>query len=273
MCLLCIHIEYVLVHDSIRWDLMWPQSISPTNQCCATCKGASSCAGAARAALAAPRTRGARPCRALGKNRSGRPRLGRARAPQAATSLRVGAARALGGGRSAPGVASALRRTGAVPEHRARVPRGLPRRGHGGRSGWLGGAATPGRRIWLGRLAGACRHAGAPPSRRVGAARPRQTAAAAPAVSHERESGRRGKERTRGERGELTASNGGDDGVALQPPTTLKAGERIRSLRGRESTRRWLGKRLAGDGSRVWSAGLRALRPPGEVAAGLGGWA
>jgi hypothetical protein len=178
-----------------------------------------------------------------------------------------------GGGRSAPGVASALRRTGAVPEHRARVPRGLPRRGHGGRSGWLGGAATPGRRIWLGRLAGACRHAGAPPSRRVGAARPRQTAAAAPAVSHERESGRRGKERTRGERGELTASNGGDDGVALQPPTTLKAGERIRSLRGRESTRRWLGKRLAGDGSRVWSAGLRALRPPGEVAAGLGGWA
>jgi hypothetical protein len=97
MCLLCIHIEYVLVHDSIRWDLMWPQSISPTNQCCATCKGASSCAGAARAALAAPRTRGARPCRALGKNRSGRPRLGRARAPQAATSLRVGAARALGG--------------------------------------------------------------------------------------------------------------------------------------------------------------------------------
>jgi hypothetical protein len=55
MYLLCIHIEYVLVHDSIRWDLMWPQSISPTNQCCMTCKGASSCVEAARAALAAPR--------------------------------------------------------------------------------------------------------------------------------------------------------------------------------------------------------------------------
>jgi hypothetical protein len=29
MYLLCIHIEYVLVHDLIRWDLTWPQSISP----------------------------------------------------------------------------------------------------------------------------------------------------------------------------------------------------------------------------------------------------
>jgi hypothetical protein len=27
--LLCIHIEYVLVHDSIRWYPVWPQSISP----------------------------------------------------------------------------------------------------------------------------------------------------------------------------------------------------------------------------------------------------
>jgi hypothetical protein len=134
MYLLCIHIEYVLVHDSIRWDLMWPQSISSTNQCCATCKDASSCVRAARATLAAPRTRGARPRRALGKNQPGRPRLGHARAlraaaqagragpnrrtsgpgrmrrvpwpkalraPRAATpaaSQRVGAARALGGG-------------------------------------------------------------------------------------------------------------------------------------------------------------------------------
>jgi hypothetical protein len=39
------------VHDSMRWDLMWPQSISPTNQSCATCKGASSRAEAARAVL------------------------------------------------------------------------------------------------------------------------------------------------------------------------------------------------------------------------------
>jgi hypothetical protein len=51
MYLLCIHIEYVLVHDSIRWDLTWPQFISPTNWSCATCKGASSHADAARAAL------------------------------------------------------------------------------------------------------------------------------------------------------------------------------------------------------------------------------
>jgi hypothetical protein len=87
MYLLCIYIEYVLVHDLIRWDLMWPQSISPTNQCCMTCKGASSCVEAARAALAAlaaPRTRGAWPRHALGKNRPGRPRLGRVRALQAA---------------------------------------------------------------------------------------------------------------------------------------------------------------------------------------------
>jgi hypothetical protein len=52
MYLLCIHIEYVLIHDSIRWDLTWPQSISPMNQSCATRKGASSRAGAARATLA-----------------------------------------------------------------------------------------------------------------------------------------------------------------------------------------------------------------------------
>ena len=51
MYLLCIHIEYVLVHDSIRWDLMRPQPISPTNWSCATCKGMSSRAEAARATL------------------------------------------------------------------------------------------------------------------------------------------------------------------------------------------------------------------------------
>jgi hypothetical protein len=51
MYLLCIHIEYVLVHDSIRWDLMRPQPISPTNWSCMTCKGTSSRAEAARAAL------------------------------------------------------------------------------------------------------------------------------------------------------------------------------------------------------------------------------
>jgi hypothetical protein len=51
MFLLCIHIEYILVHDSIRWDLTRPQPISPTNWSYATCKGASSRAEAARAAL------------------------------------------------------------------------------------------------------------------------------------------------------------------------------------------------------------------------------
>jgi hypothetical protein len=51
MYLLCILIEYVLVHNSIRWDLTWPQPISSTNWSCATCKGASSRAEAARAAL------------------------------------------------------------------------------------------------------------------------------------------------------------------------------------------------------------------------------
>jgi hypothetical protein len=57
----CTHIEYILVHGSKRWNLMRPQPISPTNQSCATSKGASSCAGATRAALA---ERGRRePCR------------------------------------------------------------------------------------------------------------------------------------------------------------------------------------------------------------------
>jgi hypothetical protein len=45
------------------------------------------------------------------------------------------------------------------------------------------------------------------------------------------ESGRRGEEMTRGERGELTTSDGGDGGGAWQPPTSHKAGERVRSLR------------------------------------------
>jgi hypothetical protein len=61
MYLLCIHIEYILAHDSVRWDLMWPQSISSTNQSCMTCKGVSSYSGAAQTALA---ERGCRePCR------------------------------------------------------------------------------------------------------------------------------------------------------------------------------------------------------------------
>jgi hypothetical protein len=127
MYLLYIHIEYILVHDSIRWDLTWPQSISPTNQSCATCKGTSGCVRAARATLAA---RGRRePCR--GRSWASRGHAGHAahegssamlstrgepagedatgppRRPEAAwaghaeslgaTSLRVGAARAPGG--------------------------------------------------------------------------------------------------------------------------------------------------------------------------------
>jgi hypothetical protein len=51
MYLLCIRIEYVLVHDSIRWDLTRTQPVSPTNWSCAACKGASSHAEAARATL------------------------------------------------------------------------------------------------------------------------------------------------------------------------------------------------------------------------------
>jgi hypothetical protein len=116
------------------------------------------------------------------------------------------------------------------------------------------------------------RRAGWPCRAELRDTRARPHAPGAGSKPRERE-GRQGKVRTRGERGELTASNGGDDGGAWQPPTTLKAGERVRSLRGRESARRWLGKRLAGGDSRVWGAGLRALRPPGEVTARPGDWA
>jgi hypothetical protein len=74
MYLLGIHIEYVLVHDLIRWDLTWPQSISPMNQSSATRKDASDCVGAARAALVA---RGRRePCR--GRSWASRGHTGRA---------------------------------------------------------------------------------------------------------------------------------------------------------------------------------------------------
>jgi hypothetical protein len=48
-----------------------------------------------------------------------------------------------------------------------------------------------------------------------------------------------------------------------------RAGQARRAgLHGRESARRRLGERRAGGGARVWDAGLCALWPPGEVAAG-----
>jgi hypothetical protein len=100
MYLLCIHVEYVLVHDLIRWDLAWPQSISPTNQSYATSKGASSCVGATRAVLA---ERGCRePCwgRAVATSRAMAGLGGRA----VATSRAMDGPGARGGGRATPGV-------------------------------------------------------------------------------------------------------------------------------------------------------------------------
>jgi hypothetical protein len=162
MYLLCIHIENVLVHDSIRWDLMWPQSISLTNQCCATCKGASSCTGAARAALAAPHTWGARPCRALGKNRPGRPRLGRAGpnrvTPRPGRTRRAPWTKALCAPRRGRREMATPRRRG-WPHRRARPPKlaGEALRGEPPRRCRAGQAAAPGRHTGaaLGRRAGA----------------------------------------------------------------------------------------------------------------------
>jgi hypothetical protein len=200
MYLLCIHIAYVLVRDSMRWDLMWPESISPTNQCCATCKGASSCAGAARTALAVPRTRGARPRRAPGKNRPGRLRLGRARArraeprdagasPHAPGAMAKGTARAALGAPGAPRAGRAGPPRAATSASSLRVGAARAPGGHirtppcQGRAPAPGRSAAPrawGRSGWLGRLVGAGRCAELPrraaesePRAHAGAARPR----------------------------------------------------------------------------------------------------
>jgi hypothetical protein len=137
MYLLCIHIEYVLVHDLIRWDLTWPQSISPTNQSCATSKGASSCAGATRAALA---ERGRHePCRghAVATSRAdlrerpagGRPRRGghAASAPQRETRAREGEPRHAGRGATVARMA----RQAALAARRGRAGRARQAKGEG----------------------------------------------------------------------------------------------------------------------------------------------
>jgi hypothetical protein len=169
MYLLCIHIEYVLVHDLIRWDLTWPQSISPTNQSCATSKGASSCAGATRAALA---ERGRRePCR------------GRA----------VATSRAMAG----PGGA---RRWGA--------PRRAGRPCCGRRTGLPRRQATPSRRVgWPRRVAAQAGRVGPPRAGRASLGAPRAgtrraaapiRVSALPGAGRGRRSGKR--ERARGSR-------------------------------------------------------------------------
>jgi hypothetical protein len=175
MYLLCIHIEYVLVHDSIRWDLTWPQSISPTNQSCATRKDASGCVGVARAALVA---RGRRePCR--GHSWASRGHAGRAAHEGSSAMLgtkgepagedAIGPPRGLAASRHAGrveppgaaslrvGAASARRRAGAelvAPGRRAgrprratalAAPRAMPTRARPGRfvRGWSPRASRP----------------------------------------------------------------------------------------------------------------------------------
>jgi hypothetical protein len=153
---------------------MWSQSISPTNQCCATCKGASSCTGAARTALAAPRTRGARPRRAPGKTRPGRLRLGCAtpgpgrtrRAPWSKTLRAPRRGHQGHRGLAAPGRRELPRRSRAcasgLPACRAGRIRTLSCRD---RAPAPGRSAVPrawGRSGWLGRLVGVGRRAEPP---------------------------------------------------------------------------------------------------------------
>jgi hypothetical protein len=149
MYLGCTHIEYILVHGSKRWNLMRPQPISPTNQSCATSKGASSCAGATRAALA---ERGRRePCRgrrgheschgrARGREevgRAGRASLGTPRAGtrRAAEPIRASALPGAGRVRAAAGNESA--QGGAAPRWAGRHGRAH------GTAGRLGRAPGP----------------------------------------------------------------------------------------------------------------------------------
>jgi hypothetical protein len=118
--LVCIHIEYILIHDSIRWDLVWPQSISPRTSparrararvpvsglleprwpCEGTVSHVGAAPGRAVGTQVTPRTRGARPCCAPGANRPGRTRLGRhvgQRPRGLAASRHAGRAEPLGG--------------------------------------------------------------------------------------------------------------------------------------------------------------------------------
>jgi hypothetical protein len=208
MYLLCIHIEYVLVHDSIRRDLVWPQSISPRTSPVrrtrarvaapglleprwpseGTAGHAGAAPGRAVGTQAAPRTRGARPRCAPGENRSGRPWLGRARARWAAMQAgHAGPNREMpapGRMRRAPWP-NALR----APRRGARDTAGWPRRGQRElppatslRAGRAAGPRTWGRSGWLGKLAGAAPghrdRAPAPSIRdRAGPPRPRARAA------------------------------------------------------------------------------------------------
>jgi hypothetical protein len=128
MYLRCTHIEYILVHGSKRWNLMRPQPISPTNWSCATCKGASSCAGATRAALAERGRREA--CRGQAMGMGGQ---ARAAAPRRASEPGAGARRGRGKGARARAATGAGSRAGTGAGGIVRPGRAdAPPRGEGG---------------------------------------------------------------------------------------------------------------------------------------------
>jgi hypothetical protein len=139
MYLRCTHIEYILVHGSKRWNLMRPQPISPTNWSCATCKGASSCAGATRAALAERGRREA--CQGCATRT---PRCAARRAGLRATGMDGQAGAAAPRRVSEPG-AGARRGRGEGARARAAAGAGrgrAPGWGQGDRAPWPGGRAA-----------------------------------------------------------------------------------------------------------------------------------
>jgi hypothetical protein len=173
MYLLCIHIEYVLVHDSIRWDLTRPQSISPTNWSCAMCKGAP----AARAVLV---ERGRRElCR--GRSWASREHTGHA-------AHKGGSATMHTRGEPAGEAAAGPRRTAQRWGQAARVVRHGRRhfaRHAGDTAGWpRHERREPARRVWSGQADAPGRHAGVP------APEPHARAGVAPAPRPRRGQGR-----------------------------------------------------------------------------------
>jgi hypothetical protein len=141
----CIHIEYVLSSQLKTMGSHAATTTSPTNQSCATRNGASSCVGAARAALAA---RGRRePCR--GRSWTSRGHTGRAAHEGSSATLRT---------REEPtGEAAAGPCDGALGRGASR-PRWLAA-SHAGCAPHFGRAGPP---RWLRRLATPCHQAGWP---------------------------------------------------------------------------------------------------------------
>jgi hypothetical protein len=141
MYLRCTHIEYILVHGSIRWNLKRPQPISPTNWSCATCKGASSCAGATRAALA---ERGR--CEACWGRATSMGGQARTAAPRWASEPGAGARRGRGGAARRDGGRGIARpsRVDAPPRGEGRAARTMADRAVAkSRAGWGRGPHAP----------------------------------------------------------------------------------------------------------------------------------